>query len=125
MTKKIIETDSAPKAVGTYSQGVKYGDTYYFSGMLGIDPQTSLLKENLQEQLLQIMTNIDHILKSQKLSRENIIKTTIFMTDLGQFSRVNEAYKDFFSAPYPARSCIEASRLPKDALIEIEVIAGE
>ncbi|MCK5884170.1 MAG: Rid family detoxifying hydrolase [Bacteriovoracaceae bacterium] len=125
MTKKIIETDSAPKAVGTYSQGVKYGDTYYFSGILGIDPRTSLLKENLQEQLLQIMTNIDQILKSQKLSRENIIKTTIFMTDLGQFSRVNEAYKDFFSAPYPARSCIEASRLPKDALIEIEVIAGE
>lgn len=124
MNRKIVNTDQAPQAVGTYSQGVKYGDTYYFSGMLGIDPKTSTLQEGFEKQLSQIMINIDGILESQNLTRENIIKTTIFMKDLEQFSKVNTAYESFFSAPYPARSCIEAARLPKDALIEIEVIAG-
>lgn len=121
--KTIIETDLAPAAVGTYSQGVLVKDTYYFSGQIGIDPKTGILADSFGGQLRQTLNNIDGLLKSQNLSRENIIKTTIFLTDLSQFSVVNEAYAAFFKQPYPARSCVEASALPKGAVIEIEVIA--
>ncbi len=124
MEKKIIETEGAPSAVGAYSQGVKFGNTFYFSGMLGIDPKTNTMKQSFEEQLDQILKNIDALLKSQALTRDNVIKTTIFMKDLSDFTQVNEAYQNYFSTPYPARSCIEAARLPKDALVEIEVIAG-
>jgi 2-iminobutanoate/2-iminopropanoate deaminase len=124
MNKTFVETDLAPAAVGTYSQGVKFNGVYYFSGMLGIDPKTAQLKESFQDQLDQIMINIDGILKSQELNKENIVKTTIFLTDLSDFAEVNKAYEEFFTAPYPARSCVEVKGLPKGASVEIEVIAG-
>lgn len=121
--KIIVNTDNAPSAVGTYSQGVGVNGTYYFSGQIGIDPKTNQLCESFNSQLNQIMKNIDGLLNSQGLSRSNIIKTSIFLTDLKNFSAVNEAYIQFFKAPYPARSTVEVSALPKEALIEIEVIA--
>ena len=124
MSKIIIQTEKAPKAVGTYSQGVLFGGVYYFSGMLGLDPQTGNLKENFDTQLSQILKNIDGLLESQNLSRENILKSTIFLTDLSEFPKVNKAYEEFFKTPYPARSCVQVSALPKGAVIEIEVIAG-
>lgn len=120
---KIIETPLAPKAVGTYSQGVIHNDTYYFSGQIGLDPATMTLKEGFKGQLDQILKNIDGVLESQSLTRRNILKTTIFMTDLNLFSEVNAAYEAYFQAPYPARSCVQVPALPKGALIEIEVIA--
>ena len=123
--KTIIETDLAPAAVGTYSQGVIVGDTFYFSGQIGIDPKSGILADGFGPQLRQVLANIDGLLKSQHLTRENIVKTTIFLTDLGNFGAVNEAYTAFFKAPYPARSCVEASALPKGALVEIEVIAAK
>ena len=125
MNKIIINTDKAPAAVGTYSQGVAVNGTYYFSGQIGINPTTNLLVEGFQAQLDQILANIDGLLSSQDLTREDIIKTTIFLTDLGKFSLVNEAYVKYFKTPYPARSCVEVPRLPKDALVEIEVIAAK
>ena len=123
MQRTIIQTDLAPQAVGAYSQGVVYENTFYFSGQIGISPEDQILKEGFQEQLKQVLINIDGILKSQGLTRENIIKTTIFLANLEDFSDVNDAYENYFKKPFPARSCIEASRLPKDALVEIEVIA--
>jgi len=123
--KKIISTDLAPKAVGTYSQGVKLNNTFYFSGQIGLNPETMEMDSSFRAQLDQIMKNIDGLLKSQNLDRENIIKTSIFLTDLNDFSQVNEVYENYFSQPYPARSCVEVSKLPKDALVEIEVIAAE
>lgn len=123
MEKIIVNTHKAPAAVGTYSQGVAVNGTYYFSGQIGINPKSGMLLEGFQAQLNQIMENIDGLLESQDLTRENIVKTSIFLTDLGNFSLVNEAYISFFSAPYPARSTVEVSKLPKDALVEIEVIA--
>lgn len=126
MTKhRVIKTDQAPEAVGTYSQGVEHKGTFYFSGQIGIDPKTKEMSPDFNEQLAQVMKNIDGLLHSQELTRENIIKTSIFLTDLGKFSEVNKAYIDFFKEPYPARSCIEASALPKGALVEIEVIAAK
>jgi 2-iminobutanoate/2-iminopropanoate deaminase len=124
MDKKIISTDKAPAAVGTYSQGVEYNGVIYFSGQIGLDPESMLMKPDFVEQLNQIMKNIDGLLESQDMKRENIIKTSIFVTDLANFGEVNKAYEAYFSKPYPARSCVQVPALPKDALVEIEVIAA-
>ena len=125
MNKIIINTDNAPAAVGTYSQGVAVDGTYYFSGQIGLDPKTGNLVEGFIPQLNQVMKNIDGLLNSQGLGRENIVKTSIFLTDLNNFSAVNEAYVAFFKAPYPARSTVQVSALPKGAIVEIEVIAAK
>ena len=125
MSKQVISTEKAPAAVGTYSQGVQFGGVYYFSGQIGIDPATGGLKSSFNDQLNQILKNVDGLLESQSLSRTNIIKTSIFLTDLSSFEAVNEAYEAYFEKPYPARSCVEVSALPKGALVEIEVIAAE
>lgn len=125
MEKKIISTDKAPAAVGTYSQGVLYNGVYYFSGQIGLDAKTGEMAADFDGQLANVLKNIDGLLQSQDLKRENIIKTTIFMTDLAQFGKVNEAYTKFFTAPYPARSTVQVSALPKGAVVEIEVIAAK
>ena len=123
MSKIIVNTDLAPAAVGTYSQGVAVNGTYFFSGQIGIDAKTQQLVEGFGPQLKEVMKNIDGLLTSQGLKREDIVKTSIFLTDLNNFGAVNEAYIEYFKAPYPARSTVEVSKLPKGALIEIEVIA--
>ena len=125
MTKIIVKTDNAPAAIGTYSQGVGFNGTYYFSGQIGLDSTTQLLVEGFSAQLKTVMQNIDGLLSSQGLTRDNIIKTTIFLTDLNNFAEVNQAYIEFFKEPYPARSTIEVSKLPKGSLVEIEVIAAK
>ena len=123
MSKIIVDTHEAPAAIGTYSQGVGVNGTFYFSGQIGLNPKSGLLVEGFKSQMQQILDNIDGLLSSQDLTRDNIVKTSIFVTDLGNFSQVNEAYLSFFTKPYPARSTVEVSKLPKDALVEIEVIA--
>ncbi len=123
--KTIINTDKAPAAVGTYSQGAFHNGVYYFSGQIGLDAKTGEMAEGFDAQLEAILKNIDGLLQSQDLTRENIIKTTIFMTDLAQFGKVNEAYTKFFTAPYPARSTVQVSALPKGAVVEIEVVAAK
>lgn len=123
--KNIVNTDLAPAAVGTYSQGVEHNGTYFFSGQIGLHPKTGELAAGFEEQVEQIMANIDGLLESCSITREHILKTTIFVTDLGNFGKVNEAYIEYFSEPYPARSCVEVPALPKGALVEIEVIASK
>ncbi len=125
MEKIIVKTDKAPAAVGTYSQGVAINGTYFFSGQIGIDPVTGNLVEGFSGQLKQVMKNIDGLLSSQGLNRESIVKTSIFLTDLNNFAEVNQAYVEFFKEPYPARSTVEVPKLPKGALVEIEVIAAK
>ena len=125
MNWDIVETGQAPSAIGAYSQGIVCGGVYYFSGQIGLDPASMNLQQGFEGELKQILKNIDGLLKSQNLSREHIVKTTIFLTDLGNFSKVNKAYEGFFTRPYPARSCVEVSALPKNAMIEIEVIASK
>lgn len=122
--KKIVATDKAPAAVGTYSQGVVHNGVWYFSGQIGLDAKTGEMANGFDAQLETVMKNIDGLLHSQDLTRANIIKTTIFMTDLAQFGKVNEAYTKFFTAPYPARSTVQVSALPKGAVVEIEVVAA-
>ena len=123
--REIISTDKAPAAVGTYSQGTLHNGVYYFSGQIGLDPETMLLHESFDDQLTQIMKNIDGLLDHCGITRDHIIKTSIFMTDLALFTKVNEAYVEFFKEPYPARSCVQVPALPKGAQVEIEVIAAE
>lgn len=122
---KIVNTDCAPTAIGAYSQGILKNGLYYFSGQIGLVPETMELGTGFEKQLDQTLENIRGLLKAEDLTTENIIKTTIFLTDLSHFPKVNEAYEKFFSKPFPARSCVEVSALPKGALIEIEVIAAQ
>ena len=124
-TKTIINTDKAPAAVGTYSQGVFHNGVFYFSGQIGLDAKTGEMAEGFDAQLENVLKNIDGLLQSQDLTRDNIIKTTVFMTDLAQFGKVNEAYTKFFKSPFPARSTIQVSALPKGGVVEIEVIAAK
>lgn len=121
---QIIFTDKAPKAIGPYSQGVMVGDLLFLSGQLPVDPITNeVVESDINTQTNQVMQNIAAILESQHLSIKNIVKTTIFLKDMEQFSVVNEQYSKHLGQHRPARSTVEVSRLPKDVLVEIEVIA--
>ncbi len=124
MQRQILATDKAPSAVGTYSQGVKHNGVWYFSGQIGLDLQGNL-RDGFDAQLEQVLKNIDGLLEGAGLTRDNILKTTIFMTDLTQFGKVNEAYTKFFKPPFPSRSTVQVSGLPKGAVVEIEVIAAQ
>lgn len=122
---QIIYTDKAPKAIGPYSQGVIVGDLLFLSGQIPVDPTTNeIVESDMITQTNQVMKNIAAILESQHLSIKNIVKTTIFLKDMQQFALVNEEYSRHLGDHRPARSTVEVSRLPKDVLVEIEVIAS-
>ncbi len=124
MKQKSIETASAPKPVGPYSQAI-FADTFLFcSGQVAIDPKTNeVLRGSISEQTKQVMENIHFVLKEAGLDFSNVVKSTIFLTDMNDFSQVNEIYSKYFKVPYPARSTIAVSALPKGVDVEIEVIA--
>ncbi len=120
-----IETDKAPKAIGPYSQAIKYESFVFISGQIAIDPKTQeMVKGGIEEQTKQVMENIGAILKEAGLSFDNVIKTTIYLKNLSDFEIVNKIYGEYFKEHKPARATVEVSNLPKGALIEIEVIAG-
>lgn len=118
-----INTEKSPQALGPYSQGVVTGNLIFVSGQIPLDADGKLVSEDIQEQTRQCLRNISHILEEAGSSLDKVIKTTIYLADMDDFPRVNEAYAGFFTDPYPARSCVEVSRLPRDVKIEIEVIA--
>ena len=120
-----ISTDEAPAAIGPYSQAVRSGNFLFCSGQLGISPSTKALVENdINKQTLQIFSNIKAVLKADDLGLANIVKTTIFLSDMANFPIVNELYAQQFEGLKPARSTVQVARLPLDALIEIECIAA-
>lgn len=125
MMKKNIISKGAPAAIGPYSQGIKSDNLIFISGQLPVDQKTGKIPEDIESQTEQSIKNIIEILKEEGLDLNNVIKTTVFLKDLSNFTKVNEVYGKYFSEPYPARSCIEVAKLPKDAGIEIEVIATE
>ena len=125
MSKEVISTSNAPGAVGPYSQGIKTGNLFFFSGQIPIDPAIGKLVEgDVTAQAEQACKNVVALLQSQGLTTDNVVKATVFITDMGTFAAVNEVYKKYFTAPFPARSCVEVSKLPLGALVEIEVIAS-
>ena len=123
-TKAIISTTKAPAAIGPYSQAIDLGDMVITSGQLPIDPATGAFPEGIQAQTKQSLTNVKSILEAAGLTMDSVVKTTVFLSDMNNFGAMNEVYASFFSeGNYPARSAVEVARLPKDALVEIEVIA--
>ncbi len=123
MSIKVIYTDKAPAAVGPYSQAVMAGSVLYSSGQLGLIPETGLLPEGIAAQTVQSLKNVEAVLEEAGFRKEDVVKTTVFLTDLGNFGIVNELYADFFGETKPARSCVEVSALPKGGLVEIEFTA--
>ena len=122
--KKIVNTDKAPTAIGPYAQAVEIDGLVFTSGQLPIDPATGAFPEGIAEQTRQSLTNVKSILAQAGLSMDQVIKTTVFLSDMNNFGAMNEVYATFFTeGNYPARSAVEVARLPKDALVEIEVIA--
>ena len=121
--KKAINTVKAPAAVGPYSQANEANGVVYTSGMLGIDPADGQIKGDIYAQAEQSLKNLSEVLKEAGLTMDDIVKTTVFITDMACFAGVNEIYAKYFTAPYPSRSCVEISKLPKGGLIEIEAIA--
>ncbi len=122
--KFVIQSNQAPAAVGPYSQAIDCGDFVFCSGQIPLVPETGLMVEGgIEEQANQMFSNIKAVLSAAGLSLNNVIKTTVFMTDLSQFTTFNEIYAQYFPLNPPARSCVEVSALPKGALVECEVIA--
>ena len=121
---KVISTKKAPAAIGPYSQAIQVGNLVYTSGQIPIDPATGVFVEGgIKEQTRQSLTNIKAILEEAGLSMSNVVKTTVFMADMGDFAEMNAVYAEFFSEPYPARSAVAVKTLPTGAWVEIEVIA--
>ena len=121
---KVISTKKAPAAIGPYSQATRIGNLVYTSGQIPIDPATGVFVEGgIKEQTRQSLTNVKAILEEAGLSMSNVVKTTVFMADMGDFADMNSVYAEFFTEPYPARSAVAVKTLPKGSLVEIEVIA--
>ena len=119
-----IKTDRAPRAIGPYSQAVKAGNFIFASGQIPLDPSSgAVLASDIAIQARQVLQNLQAVLEASGSSLQSVVKTTVFIKDMNDFSKVNDIYAGFFSAPFPARSCVEVSRLPKDVLIEIEAVA--
>lgn len=124
MANKAISTQNAPQAIGPYSQGMITGNMVYTSGQLGINPETGeIVNSSIQEEARQSLKNVEAVLKEAEVTLKDVVKTTVFVKDLNQFSEINEVYSEFFDSHKPARSCVEVARLPKDGNIEIEAIA--
>ena len=124
--KKAINTNQAPAAIGPYSQAIKVGNLVYTSGQIPINPATgNFVEGGIKEQTRQSLTNIKAILEEAGLSMNNVVKTTVFLADMNDFADMNSVYAEFFAEPYPARSAVAVKTLPKGALVEIEVVAGE
>lgn len=120
---KAIKTDNAPAAIGPYSQAIETGGLVFASGQLPINPSTGAFPEGIKEQTRQCLTNAKAILEAAGLSMKNVVKTTVLLADIADFTAMNEVYAEFFEEPYPARSAFAVKAVPKGALVEIECIA--
>ena len=123
--KEAIHTDRAPAAIGPYSQAVRAGGFLFTSGQIPVDPAAGDIPAGIKAQAQQSLNNIAAILAQAGLDRSAVVKTTVFLKDMNDFAAMNEVYASFFAQPYPARAAFEVARLPKDAQVEIEMIAVE
>ena len=120
---KQISTTNAPQAIGPYSQAIVSGNTVYCSGQLPINPKTGEIPQGVEAQAHQVFKNIRNLLEASGTSIDNVIKTSVFIKNMDDFAQINAIYAEYFTEPFPARSCVEVARLPKDVLLETEVIA--
>ncbi|GAA0309877.1 2-iminobutanoate/2-iminopropanoate deaminase [Gracilibacillus halotolerans] len=122
--KKAIHTNKAPQAIGPYSQAIDAGDLVFVSGQIPLNPETmEVVEGDITEQTKQVMNNLDAILKEAGLSFKNVVKFTIYITNMDDFGAINEAYAAYLEEPYPARATVEVSQLPKGVGVEMDVIA--
>ncbi len=121
--KKVITTDKAPAAIGPYSQAIEVNGMVYTSGVIPVNPETGAVPEDVQEQAKQALTSLSNLLEAAGTSLDNVVKTTVFIKNMNDFAKINEVYSTFFNGTFPARSCVEVARLPKDVLLEIEAVA--
>ena len=121
--KKVVQTTKAPGAIGPYSQGIDIGNMIFFSGQIPLNPETGEMPEGIEAQTKQALDNVKGLLESQGLDFSHVVKTTVFLDNMDDFNTVNSIYAQYFLEPYPARSAVEVGRLPKGALIEVEIIA--
>lgn len=121
--ERVIETPDAPPAIGPYSQGIRFGNLVVTSGQLPIDPETGEVSEDTKEQAHQCLKNLKAVLEAGGSKMNRVKKVTVFVRDMEEFSNINEVYKQYFTVPFPARSLVEVSRLPKDVKVEIEALA--
>lgn len=121
--KTAISTDKAPAAIGPYSQAIEVNGMIYSSGVIPVNPATGEIPEGVRAQARQAIGNLAELLKEAGTSTDQVVKTTVFIKNMEDFGTINEVYAEFFTGVYPARSCVEVARLPKDVLIEIEAIA--
>jgi len=121
---QVVDTDSAPKAIGPYSQAIRVGNFIFTSGQIAIDPEKNeLISGGIQEQTRRVLQNLKAVLEAAGSSLANVVKTTVYLSDMNEFSAMNEVYAQFFESAKPARSTVEVSRLPKDVKVEIDAIA--
>lgn len=122
--KQVISTEKAPSAIGPYSQAIRIGNLVFCSGQIPIDPETGeFVSGGIKEQTEQVLKNLTAVLESAGATLQNVVKTTVFLADMNDFAAMNEVYAKFFSDNKPARSTVQAARLPRDAKVEIECIA--
>jgi reactive intermediate/imine deaminase len=122
MTRSIISTPNAPAAIGTYSQAVRTGDTLYLSGQIGLDPTSGQLVEGIESQIQRVFANLKAVAEAAGASLGDVVKLTVYLTDLANFARVNEAMSRYFKQPYPARAVVGVASLPRGALVEADAI---
>lgn len=120
---KSVHTDLAPAAIGPYSQGILVNNLFYSSGQIPLKADGTMVTGDVKEQTRQVFQNLEAVLTAAGASFETVVKATVFIANMDDFAAVNEVYGEYFSTHKPARSCVEVSRLPKDALVEIEVVA--
>jgi reactive intermediate/imine deaminase len=122
MARRIIHTDAAPKAIGTYSQAVRCGATVYLAGQIGLDPQTMEVVAGVAPQIRRVFQNLKAVAQAAGGDLKDIVKLTVYLTDLGDFALVNEIMATYFTAPYPARAAVGVASLPRGALVEMDAI---
>ena len=122
MTNKTIHTDNAPKAIGTYSQAVRAGNTVYFAGQIGLDPQTMKMVEGIDAQIHRVLDNLKAVAEAAGGTLNDVVRFTVYLTDLKHFAKVNEFMATYLTQPYPARAAIGVASLPRDGLVEIDAI---
>ncbi|MCX5840658.1 MAG: RidA family protein [Deltaproteobacteria bacterium] len=122
MTKEPIETKKAPQAIGTYSQAIRTGDTVYLSGQIGLDPETMQMAEGIEAQAHRVFQNLRAVAEAAGGRLDDMVKLTVYLTDLVHFPRINEIMAGYFNRPYPARAAVGVAGLPRNAMVEIEAV---
>lgn len=122
---KVISTDKAPAAIGPYSQAIEVNGMVFTSGVIPVNPATGEIAPTIEEQAAQAFSNLRNLIEASGASIDKVVKTTVFIKEMDDFGKINKIYAEYFKEPYPARSCVEVARLPKDVMLEVEAIVAK